>query len=302
MIPLFVRPRSLSLSVVAAAAAVVAVCFSAPGLAAAEKDKAKAGGAANVSGAEAAAEKRPFHFAHRGGAYEFEENTFFAFKGSYERGIRGFELDVRMTKDGELVVLHDDSLDRTHQGTGPVEHLTAEAAAKVRSKKQNEPLLFLDTLLTYLKDKPGLYVEFEMKTSHKDLYPDARIAPYAKKLYEAVSAAAPKGSTYVFTSFDQRPLKAVKALDAGADIMLIKGGPLTPELMEAARAIGSKRIAAKMEGTTRLAVREAQKQGFIVTGWPGRNLQDYFLGLGLGVDAICSDVPVLVQEYIESKK
>jgi glycerophosphoryl diester phosphodiesterase len=57
-----------------------------------------------------------------------------------------------------------------------------------------------------------------------------------------------------------------------------------------------------MAGTTRLAVMEAQKQGFIVTGWPGRNLKDYFLGLGLGVDAICSDVPMLVQEYIEKKK
>ena len=57
-----------------------------------------------------------------------------------------------------------------------------------------------------------------------------------------------------------------------------------------------------MEGTTRLAVMDAQKQGFIVTGWPGRNLNDYFLGLGLGVDAICSDVPVQVQEFIDRKR
>ncbi|MGV3485178.1 MAG: glycerophosphodiester phosphodiesterase [Planctomycetaceae bacterium] len=244
----------------------------------------------------------PFHFAHRGGAHEFEENTLFAFKSCYEQGIRGYELDVRMTKDGELVVLHDDSLDRTHQGTGPVEHLTADEARMIRSKKQKEPLLFLATLLDYLKDKPGMYVEFEMKTSSQDLYPDSRIAEYAAKLHQAVTEFVPEGSTYLFTSFDQRPLKAIKQIDPKADIMLIKGGPLTPELLEAAKAIGSKRIAAKMEGTTRLAVKDAQKQGFIVTGWPGHNLDDYFLGLGLGVDAICSDVPVQVQNYIESKK
>ncbi|QDV25493.1 glycerophosphodiester phosphodiesterase [Aureliella helgolandensis] len=247
-------------------------------------------------------EKTPFHFAHRGGAHEFEENTLFAFKSCYEKGIRGYELDVRMTKDGELVVLHDDSLDRTHQSSGPVEHLNANEARVIRSKKQNEPLLFLDTLLDYLKDKPGMYVEFEMKTSNKDLYPDSRIEDYVAKLHQAVTHFVPDGSTYIFTSFDQRPLKAIKLLDPQADIMLIKGGPLTPELMEAAKAIGSRRIAAKMEGTTRLAVKEAQKQGFIVTGWPGHNLGDYFLGLGLGVDAICSDVPVLVQEYVERKK
>ncbi len=249
-----------------------------------------------------AEEKTPFHFAHRGGAHEFEENTLFAFRSSYEKGIRGFELDVRMTKDGELVVLHDDSLDRTHQGSGPVEHLNADEAGKILSKQQNEPLLFLDTLLEFLKDKPGMYVEFEMKTSNKELYPDARIDDYVATLHRKVTAFVPQGSTYVFTSFDQRPLKAIKKLAPEADIMLIKGGPLTPDLMEAAKTIGSKRIAAKMEGTTRLAVKEAQKQGFIVTGWPGHNLEDYFLGLGLGVDAICSDVPVLVQEYIDRKK
>lgn len=246
--------------------------------------------------------KKPFHFAHRGGAHEFEENTMSAFKGTYEKGIRGYELDVRLTADGELVVLHDDSLDRTHQGTGPVEKLNAADAKKIHSKKQNEPLLFLDTLLAYLKDKPGMYVEFEMKTSNKSLYPDERIEEYVAKLHKKVTAFIPEGCSYVFTSFDQRPLKAIKKLDPKADIMLIKGGPLTPELMAAAKAIGSKRIAAKMEGTTRLAVKEAQKQGFIVTGWPGHNLEDYFLGLGLGVDAICSDVPVLVQEYIDQKK
>lgn len=247
-------------------------------------------------------EKMPFHFAHRGGAHEFEENTLFAFKSSYDKGIRGYELDVRMTKDGELVVLHDDALDRTHLGSGPVEHLNADEARKIVSKKQNEPLLFLDTLLDYLKDKPGMYVEFEMKTSNKGLYPDSRIAGYAARLHQKVTAFVPKGSNYIFTSFDQRPLRAIKQIDPDADIMLIKGGPLTADLMEAAKALGSKRIAAKMEGTTRLAVNEAHKQGFIVTGWPGHTVKDYLLGAGLGVDAVCSDVPVQFQEFINSKK
>lgn len=254
-----------------------------------------------LHGAEEA-QKKPFHFAHRGGAHEFEENTLFAFKSSYDKGIRGFELDVRMTRDGELVVLHDDSLDRTHEGRGPVEHLAADEAKKIVSKKQKEPLLFLDTLLEYLNDKPGLYVEFEMKTSNKELYPDARIEAYARTILQKVTRQVPQGSTYLFTSFDLRPLQAIKKLKPDADIMFIRGGPLTPEVLESARAIGSKRVGVKMEGTTRLAVKDAQRQGFIVTGWPGHSLNDYFLGLGLGVDAICTDIPVQVQEYIERKK
>ena len=249
-----------------------------------------------------AQEKKPFHFAHRGGAYEFEENTLFAFRSSYDKGIRGFETDIRMTKDGKLVILHDDSLDRTHNGKGPVEALDSETARSITSKKQNEPLLFLDTLLDYLADKPGLYVEFEMKTGNQTLYPDERIDGYVKKVYEKITAKKPEGSTWVFTSFDQRPLKAIKKINPEAEIMLIKGGPLDTSLMEAAKGIGARRIACKMEGTTRLSVQDAQKQGFIVTGWPSHDLNDYFLGLGLGVDAICSDVPVMFQEYIERKK
>lgn len=250
----------------------------------------------------AADEKKPFHFAHRGGAYEFEENTLTAFRSSYEKGVRGCEMDIRMTKDGELVILHDDSLDRTHNGSGPVEHLTGAQAKAITSKKQGEPMLLLSEILKYYADKPGMYVEFEMKTSNKDLYPDARIAEYAKKIHAMVSAKVPEGSTYVFTSFDPRPLKAVKEIDPNAEIMLIKGGPLTDEVLAAAKDIGAKRVACKMEGTTRVAVKDAQTQGFIVTGWPGRTLQDYFLGLGLGVDAICTDIPVQVQEYIEKSK
>lgn len=245
---------------------------------------------------------KPFHFAHRGGAYEFEENTLFAFRSSYEQGIRGFETDIRMTKDGKLVILHDDSLDRTHNGKGPIEALDSEAAKSITSKKQGEPLLFLATLLDYLADKPGLYVEFEMKTGNKQLYPDEVIDGYARKVYDQITARKPEGSTWVFTSFDPRPLKAIKKISPDAEIMLIKGGPLDSSLIEAAKAIGSRRIACKMEGTTRLAVKEAQKHGLIVTGWPGHDLNDYFLGLGLGVDAICSDVPVAWQTYIDSKK
>lgn len=252
--------------------------------------------------ADAQEKKKPFHFAHRGGAHEFEENTLFAFRSSYEKGIRGFETDVRMTKDGEFVILHDDSLNRTHHGTGPVEAMNAEDARKIVSKKQGEPLLFVDDLLEFLSDKPGMYVEFEMKTSNKELYPDERIQEYVEKLHKKVTAKIPEGSTYVLTSFDHRPLKALKALDPNADLMLIRGGPVNQEAIRTAKELGVKRIGCRMEGTTRLAVQEAQKQGLIVTGWPGHNLEDYFLGLGLGVDAICSDVPVLVQEYIESKK
>ncbi len=236
-------------------------------------------------------------FAHRGGAFEYEENTLEAFRNCYEKGLRGFETDVRMTKDGVLVILHDNSLDRTHTATGPVEHKTAAELQEIRTKKGGEKVLFLKDLLDYFADKPGVYLELEMKTGSKELYPDARLEEYCRKLHAAATAQQPEGSFYVFTSFDTRPLRIIGEIDSKADRLLISGGPCNAEIVQQAQELGIKRIGCRMEGTSRAAVREAQKAGLKVTGWPGHNLQDYLLGIGLGLDAICSDVPVAVQEW-----
>lgn len=235
-------------------------------------------------------------FAHRGGAHEFDENTLEAFRSSYEKGLRGFETDVRMTKDGVFVILHDDTLERTHDGKGHVEEQNAEALRNIKSKKGN-PLLFLDDLLDYFADKPGVYLEFEMKTSNKRLYPDDRLEEYCRKLLSAVLAKRPKGSDYVLTSFDERPLKIIRKLDAKADLLLITGGPCNNEIIEKAKAIGVQRLGCRMDGTSRASVRAAQEAGLIVTGWPGHTLEDYQLAVGLGVDAFCSDIPVATKAW-----
>ena len=113
-------------------------------------------------------------FSHRGGRMEHDENTMEAFTASYKAGYRGFEVDIRMTSDGELVVTHDSTLDRTTNGSGTVELTTADAIRKLRTKKGNK-LIFIDELLDFLKDIDGLYVEFELKTSPVNLYPEARL-------------------------------------------------------------------------------------------------------------------------------
>ena len=252
--------------------------------------------------AQGAGEKEAILFAHRGGAHEFDENTMAAFRASYEKGLRGFETDVRMTKDGVLVILHDDKLDRTHAGTGPVEEKTAAELRSVRSKKTGAPLVFLDELLAYFADKPGIYLELEMKTRNTGLYPDGRLEAYCRALLEAVGKRKPAGSTYVFTSFDERPLRTMKPLDPEADLLKITDGPCTPEAVARAKALGARRIGCRMDGTSRAAVREAQKAGLLVSGWPGHTLQDYHLAVGLGLDAICTDIPVMVQEYKARQK
>ncbi len=240
-----------------------------------------------------AQDQLPIILAHRGGAHEFEENTMEGFRACYERGIRGFETDVRMTKDGVLVILHDDTLDRTHNATGPVEHKTAAELRDVVTKK-GQKMLLLEELLDYFADKPGVYIEWEMKTKNRSLYPDERIANYCQKLYAAAEKRKATGSTYVYSSFDERPLQAIDVLAPDAPMSLIASQPCSAEFIQRAKEVGADRIACQMNGTSRAAVAEAHKAGLLVNGWPGRGAQDYHLAIGLGLDVHCTDVPVAV--------
>ena len=63
-------------------------------------------------------------FAHRGASAYAPENTLEAFRLAMEQGADGIELDVQLTKDGELVVIHDETIDRVSNGKGAVRDYT----------------------------------------------------------------------------------------------------------------------------------------------------------------------------------
>src|SRR5689334_9788482 len=69
--------------------------------------------------------------AHRSGSKLRPENTAVAFEHAAALGVHGFECDVHLSRDGEAVVIHDPTLDRTTDATGPVGALTAAELARV---------------------------------------------------------------------------------------------------------------------------------------------------------------------------
>lgn len=235
-------------------------------------------------------------FSHRGGRMEFDENTMAAFQASYDAGYRGFEVDIRLTKDGELVVTHDSTLERTTNGSGKVEHKTADELRALRTKKGGK-LAFLPELLDWLKDKKGLYVEFEMKTKPEELYPEPVLQAYCDRLYAMVMADKPADAEYIFTSSDYRGLRYLQQKYPGVDLLMITGKPLNDATIAMAKALGVKRIGAKMPGTTREAVEKAHKAGLGVSLWPGYTTADFVLGAYLGADFMCTDIPVAVKKF-----
>lgn len=64
--------------------------------------------------------------AHRGWSDVYPENTMEAFRAAVELGVDQLETDIRVTKDGKLVLIHDDTVDRTTNGTGLVREKSLE--------------------------------------------------------------------------------------------------------------------------------------------------------------------------------
>jgi glycerophosphoryl diester phosphodiesterase len=93
-------------------------------------------------------------FAHRGYSASFAENTMGAFFEADKAGADGLELDVQLTKDGELVVIHDEKVDRTTSGSGFVKDFLYKDLRKLNANfkgVKKEPIPSLVEVLEWLK-------------------------------------------------------------------------------------------------------------------------------------------------------
>lgn len=235
-------------------------------------------------------------FAHRGGRAEFEENVLATFKECNKLGMNGFETDVRLTSDGVFVISHDANMKRMFGVDCIIENTTLADLRKLRTPGGNT-IMTLDELLDFLKDKKNLYVEFEMKVTDVEAYPQAKLERYCEDLFKKVMAAKPADATYLLTSFDTRSLRYLTVHHPEGDYLFISGDPVSDKTIAQAQALGIRRIGCNLSGTSRSAVANAHKQGMIVSLWPGNTVEDFGYGVFVGADYLCSDIPLQVLKY-----
>ena len=110
-------------------------------------------------------------FAHRGAKGTHPENTMIAFKEAQRVHADGIELDVRLTKDGHVVIIHDETIDRTTNGKGFVHEMTLQelkrfdASSTFKKSKEKVDIPTLDEFLQWFK-KNNLLCNIEFKTRH----------------------------------------------------------------------------------------------------------------------------------------
>lgn len=107
-------------------------------------------------------------FAHRGASGYAPENTLEAFRLAKDMGADGIELDVHLSKDGEVVVIHDETLDRTSNGQGKIRDYTLAELKKFSvhngmEKYKGVQIPTLKEVLDFVKDS-SMKVNIELKT------------------------------------------------------------------------------------------------------------------------------------------
>ncbi|WP_419956189.1 glycerophosphodiester phosphodiesterase [Neobacillus niacini] len=106
-------------------------------------------------------------FAHRGYSALFAENTMSAFIAAEKANADGLELDVQLTKDGEVVVIHDEKVDRTTSGSGFVKDYTFNELRKLNANKKSakiEPIPSLIQVLEWMQSNQ-LVCNIELKNN-----------------------------------------------------------------------------------------------------------------------------------------
>ena len=159
-------------------------------------------------------------WAHRGCSQRYPENTLLAFEKAAEiQGLTGIELDIQLTKDGQLVVIHDEKVDRTTEGIGWVRDYTLTELKKLHiyadvNSSQKIPTMEEVLDLVEPRCKEGMKINIELKTS---VYPYPGIED---KIVELIHRRGLQKSI-VYSSFYTLSLEKIRQLDSQAEIGIL---------------------------------------------------------------------------------
>ncbi len=220
---------------------------------------------------------------HRGAAGLEPENTLRSLRKGIELGVDRVEIDLRLTKDGHLVVIHDATLDRTTNGSGRVRERTlAEIRALDAGKGERVPTL--EEVLELIRET-GAVVQIEMKEEGTP-----------RPAVELVQAWAVQDQV-MMTSFHRELIEEVRSLDPSLDRGWIMTCP-PEEVVEQALALGVSGVHIEYHHLTPELVERLHRAGIEARAWTPNTPEEMQKVLNLGVDSIGTDRPDLLLQLL----
>jgi len=228
-------------------------------------------------------------WAHRGASADAPENTIPAFALALGQGADGIELDVQLTRDDEVVVIHDETLERTTDGVGWVldrslAELRTLDASGGRRGFAGVQIPLLAEVLELVRDSDAV-LNVELKT---DVLPNRGIE---ERVMEVVRRSG-VDDRVLYSSFNHYTLRSLRKLGAPQP----RGALVSDRLFKPWRYVQSLDVQAihpSVRATTRGLVEQCHRRGLRVHVWTANSVKDLRRQLHYGVDAVMTDVPAL---------
>lgn len=227
-------------------------------------------------------------FAHRGSSIDRPENTMAAFMRAEELGADGIELDVHYTKDNELVVIHDATVDRTTEGSGIVRQFTykqlrgLDAGSFFSKDYKGEKIPHFSEVLDWISGT-NLILNIELKYLALDYF------QFEEKVLEEISKRNLE-DRIIISAFNHEALRKIKDLNPKIETALLYMARLY-EPWVYAEHVGAKGLHPFIEGVDPSSILSAEKRNYSVRPFTVNDDQQIAGLMQTGCSGIITDDP-----------
>ncbi len=154
-----------------------------------------------------------FGFAHRGDKLDYPENTILAFKKALDSGIKGIELDVHLTKDNEIIVLHDETTERTYMENFTIKDTQYQELANLTPRRAmfkeatDCEVAKLEDVIKLMLPYKDVLLNIELKTDVIEYVGIEQLVIDLVNKYDFKDRV-------ILSSFNHKTLKTCKAIDS----------------------------------------------------------------------------------------
>ncbi len=255
----------------------------------------------------------PVILAHRGDSARFPENTMPAFESAVEMGVDVIETDVHLSKDGKVVIWHDDTLKRISGDNRMISQLTWEEIKEVNAgslftkdngktfpfkNKNIKPVLLMDLLIKF----PNVKFNVDLKDNNLQLAEKyAGILSSQNSCNRVVTASFNKDVLKHFRKLLPEAITSCTSAEVIKLLFLYRIGLLCIPLTYKKRILQIPEYSGSFKVITRGFVKCLHNRGFRIQVWTVNKLPDMKRFLDMGIDGIFTDKPALLIECIKNR-
>ena len=236
-------------------------------------------------------------FAHRGYSGKYPENTMLAFEGALKLSVNGIELDVHKTKDGKLVAILDESIDRTFLGNGLVKDYDLRDLKKLENRdekfRENIDSIIgtLEEVILLVSFKDDFVLNIELKT---DVIHYNGIEEDVLEMLDSYDMI----ENTIISSFNHESLKICKKINKNIKTAVLYSEPIE-DIVNYAKELGVYAIHPDYKLVDKSLIKKCHENHILVNAYTVNEKEDIERLIEEGIDGIITDYPNIALEILK---